>query len=64
MKDYYFNKSFKLIQKQKDFHLKNHDRIKNYKNEHREKINEYNKKIYKTKETNRYYLSFKSYHKK
>ena len=47
MKDYYFNNSIKLIQKQKVYNLKNHDRIKHYKNENREKINDYNKKYNK-----------------
>ena len=44
MKDYYLNNSIKLIQKQKDYNLKNHDRIKHYKIENREKIIDYNKK--------------------
>ena len=44
IRDYYLNNSIKLIQKQKDYNLKNHDRIKQYKKENREKINEYNKK--------------------
>ena len=50
MKGYYLRNSIKLIQKQKDYYSKNHNRIKHYKNENREKINEYDKK----KETNRY----------
>ena len=47
MKDYYLNNSIKLIQKQKDYNLKNHDRKKHFKNENRERINDYNKKYYK-----------------
>ena len=34
MKDYYLNNSIKLIQKQKDYYLKNHDqKKKHFKNE-------------------------------
>ena len=44
MKDYYLNNSIKLTQKQKNYNLKNHDRIKPYKNENTEKTNDYNKK--------------------
>ena len=47
MKDYYLKNSIKLIQKQKDYNLKNHDRINLYKNENREKISDYNKNFIK-----------------
>ena len=52
MKKFYLNKSVELIQKQKESYLKNHNRIKRYKNEIGEKINEYKK--YEVKETSRY----------
>ena len=47
MKNYYLNISIKLIHKQKEYNLKNHDPIKHYKNENREKINDYNRKYIK-----------------
>ena len=46
-KDYYLNNSIKLFQKQKDYYKKKHHRIKHYKNENREKFNDYSKKYIK-----------------
>ena len=47
IKEYYLNNSIRIIQKQKDSYLKNHNRIKHYKNEKRGKNNEYEKNILK-----------------